>query len=146
MREQKGTFEVVIVDRDHFGVAFAASRTIAEVDLFHDLDERIFAQIELGHAKQCLSILREQEFVVLLFLAAVESDGQGVIVGKFARFELAQNDLDAGWNGVKSPHLLLDPPSDLREGRIGRSSPDKPAEAQVWHAAKTSLKTACTLD
>jgi hypothetical protein len=34
----------------------------------------------------------------------------------------------------------------LREGSIGRNSPDKPAEAQVWRAAKASRKTAYTLD
>ena len=52
----EGALEVVIVDRDHFGVAAAAGRAVVEIDLFHDFDEWILAEIQLGHAEQRFSV------------------------------------------------------------------------------------------
>jgi len=107
------TFEIVVVDRDNFCGAIAASGAIADVDLFHDLGKRIFAEVELGHAEKGLTVLGKKKFIVLLLLATIESDGQSVVVGEFARLEISKNYLDAGWNGVKSSHLLLDTPGDF---------------------------------
>jgi hypothetical protein len=59
-------FEVVVVDRHDFGLAVAAGRTALDIDLLHDLGERVFAKVEFGHAEQRLAILGQKKIVGLL--------------------------------------------------------------------------------
>ena len=85
----------------------------------HDLGVGILAEVELGHAQQRLAILGQQEIVSLLLVAAIEGDGQGVVIGEIAGLDRSQNHFYPGGNGIENPHLLLDSPGHFRGHRLG---------------------------
>ena len=70
--------------------------------------------------EQRLAILGQQEIVSLLLCAAVEGDGQSVVIGELgAGLDRPQNHFYPRWNGVENPHLLLDSPRHLRGHGLG---------------------------
>ncbi len=95
---------------------FAARGATVEVDFFHCLDIRIFGQVQFGHSSQSFAILGKKELVTLLFLVAVHSDGQGVIIRKVTGTERADRDLHASRNIVSNPYLPLDFLGQIGEG------------------------------
>src|ERR1700693_2197562 len=112
------TLEVVEIDYYDLGVLFPPGGPATDIDSLHDFRVWIFAQIELGETNQSFAILGKQEIVILLFVTAIEGDGESVISREFTGLDRPQNYLHMSRNAVEGAHLPFHTLSNVGRGGL----------------------------
>src|SRR6266566_5546549 len=116
------TLKIVVIDDYDFRIRISADRASLHIDFLHFFGVRVLGQIHFGHPYQRLLVFGQQEFQVLLLAVAIERDGYGIVIGKFAGAGGRNDDLYACGYVVRHTKLALNPLRKLSWRKLRRAA------------------------
>ena len=118
----KRALKIVVVDHHNFGVGISAHRAPLDVNLLDDVFIRILAHIDLRHPNERFLVLGNQKLIILLLAFAVEGDGDGIVIRKFAGARRGNADFHCCRNIVSGAQLALNALRKLSRRKLSRTA------------------------